>query len=271
MRRATAFVVVLVAASVATACGGAEAVQSVAPRSDVTAAATKTEKVATYRASFEGTTESMGQTVRTTGEGEFDAKSKRGHMNLTSTIAGTGVDMKLVMAWPLMYMRFPAELGAQLPPGREWVEFDLQEVGKQLGFDFQQLMQAGQTDPTQGLGYLRGITNISTVGTDDVRGVQTTHYRGVVDFHRLAVELPEAKESIEQLMKIAKVDRVPTDVWVGDDGLVRRMKYTYDMQLAGQPTKTTMQTDLYDFGTDVHVSIPQADSVVDITQLVGNA
>jgi hypothetical protein len=72
-------------------------------------------------------------------------------------------------------------------------------------------------------------------------------------------------------MKLAKVDRVPTDVWVGDDGLVRRMKYTYDMQLSGRPTKTTMQTDLYDFGADVHISIPPADSVVDITQLVGNA
>jgi hypothetical protein len=101
--------------------------------------------------------------------------------------------------------------------------------------------------------------------------VETTHYRGVVDFRRLADELPDARESIEQLMKLAKVDRVPTDVWVGHDGLVRRMKYTYDMQLSGQPTQTTMQTDLYDFGTDVHVSTPPADSVVDITQLVGNA
>jgi LppX_LprAFG lipoprotein len=255
------------------ACGGAQAVQSrsVAPPPDVAAAVQKTEHIATYKASFEGATESAGQTVQTTGEGEFDAKSKRGHMNLTSTIAGTGVDMELVMAWPLMYMRFPPELGAQLPPGKDWVKFDMERLGKQLGFDLQQLMQAGQADPTQGLGYLRGMTNVTAVGTEEVRGVETTHYRGVVDFHRLAIELPEARDSIEQLMKLAKVDRVPTDVWVGHDGLVRRMKYTYDMQLSGQPTKTTMQTDLYDFGTDVHVTIPPDDTTVDITQLIGNA
>ena len=46
---------------------------------------------------------------------------------------------------------------------------------------------SGASDPTQVLGYLRSVsTSIQRVGTERVRGVETTHYRAVVDYAKMA-------------------------------------------------------------------------------------
>jgi hypothetical protein len=272
MGRVLGLIGVLLAVCGLVACGSGDGASDVLSSQDVAAAAARTADVETYRASFEGTTEASGQTLRVSGEGEFEAKSKRGHMTLTSSVAGSEFDTQIVMAWPLVYMRFPPELGAQLPRGKQWVRFDMQKIGEKLGFDFQQLMQAGQADPSQGLSYLRGVTNIETVGEEEVRGIETTHYRGVVDFHRVADELPEARKSIERLIELTTLARIPTDVWVSADGLVRRLKYVYDdMRLApGQSADMTIEMELYDFGAQVNVQEPPAEEVVDLQKLIEN-
>lgn len=270
MRRALGLVLVILAACTPLACGNGETANEVLSPQDVAAAAARTAEVATFRASLESTIEASGQTMQTSGEGEFAAKGKRGHMTVTSSLEGSEFEMELVMAWPVMYMRFPPELGAELPPGKHWVSFDMQKLGEKLGFDFQQLMQADQTDPLQGLAYLRRLTDLETVGEEDVRGVETTHYRGVVDLRRVADEVPGMKTSIERFIELTKVERVPAEAWLSADGLVRRIKFAYDdMQLApGQSADMTMQMELYDFGAAVTVEEPPADEVVGLQKLM---
>lgn len=265
--RRTLVLFTLALAALPLACGG----DGLSPEAAVAEAATKTAKSETYRASFTGSMTGFGtQTLRMTGTGEFDAGGKRARMTVAYDIAGQEFELEMAMDLPLMYMRFPPEFGAQLPSGKSWIKFDLQNLGEQLGFDFQQLMQASQADPSQGLEYLRGVSDVETVGEESVRGVDTTHYQGVIDLRQVAKEFPDAKESIDRIIELTTVDRVPADVWVDGDGFVRRMRLDYQgMRFApGQRGDMTMTMELYDFGAEVDVEPPPDDEVIDIQELL---
>jgi hypothetical protein len=132
-------------------------------------------------------------------------------------------------------------------------------------------MQAGQTDPSQGLDFLRGASGVQAVGNEDVHGVPTTHYTGVVDLRSLGTEHPEMKPSIDQLTEQSGISRVPIEVWIDDDGLVRRIKQTLGGNGSGLQMNMTMTTDLSDFGTEVNVEEPPADEVVDFSELTGQS
>jgi hypothetical protein len=273
MRGLVATLLVALAAATPLACGAGEEVKSMVSPEPVAAAATKTAALSSFRASFDATVEVEGQSVRTTGDGVFDGKGKRGRITLSSSAQGTAFEMSMVMDWPVVFMRFPPELATRLPAGKPWVRFNMETLGKTLGFDFQQLMQASQADPGQGLGYLRGITDLETVGEEEVRGVQTTHYSGVVDLRQAAEELPEARESIDRIADLTGIERVPTEVWIDEDGLVRRMRFLYDNMRIGTGVvgDMTMVTELYDFGASADISLPPDDQVVDLTDLLGQS
>lgn len=57
---------------------------------------------------------------------------------------------------------------------------------------------------------------------------------------------------------------IPIEVWIDDDGLVRR----YDMAMQMQGTTTTMTFEVLEYGVDVDVIAPPADVTVPFEQLV---
>ena len=60
---------------------------------------------------------------------------------------------------------------------------------------------------------------------------------------------------------------MPMDVWIGDDGYVHRRSASSSS--SGLPFDHDHgQTELYDLGTDVNVTVPSDDEVVDLTQLL---
>ena len=79
------------------------------------------------------------------------------------------------------------------------------------------------------------------------------------------------KPSIDQLVDQSGISRVPVEVWIDDDGIVRRMKQTFGGNSSGLQMNMTMTSDLYDFGTDVNVEEPPADEVVDFSELTGQS
>jgi hypothetical protein len=82
---------------------------------------------------------------------------------------------------------------------------------------------------------------------------------------------PEQRENVERVIEQSGVRKVPTEVWVDDDGRVRRMKLSYDdMQVApGQRGDMAMTMELYDFGVAVAIQPPPARQVVDFETLMG--
>jgi len=267
--RGLGILLVLVLALAAAACGsGSEpTANQQAPKDAIVLAASKTNEAGTYKADITGNVDVAGQSMDMSGRGAFDAANKKGLMSYTMNVAGQAIDVEMVFAFPVIYMHFPTEMGP-LPGGKTWVKMDLEKMGQQAGVDVGQLMEAGQSDPSQGLDFLRGVSDVQAVGDEDVRGVPTTHYTGVVDLQSLGEKSPELKAQIDQLVQQSGIGRIPVEVWVDDNGFVRRMKQSFEGNGTLQ-RNMTMTMELYDFGTDVSVEEPPADDVIDFSDLMG--
>lgn len=252
------------------------------PEAAVAEAATKTADTGSYRASFEIAMSGLPGTkkpVEMTGEGAFDSNGKRGRMTFDMSQiaqAAGGADIgeaELVVDGPVLYMRFPFLRQVQ-PDLKPWIRIDLRRVGPAQGLDLAGLQQLNQSDPSQALAYLRAASDgVEEVGEEEVRGVETTHYRMTVDLREVAKQTPEQKENIERAIELMGVEKIPTEAWVDAEGLVRRMKLEYPrIQLAPGSAKKgdmTMSMELFDFGVEVDADPPPKNQVTDIGELLG--
>jgi hypothetical protein len=106
-----------------------------------------------------------------------------------------------------------------------------------------------------------------------VRGAPTTHYRATVDLRRLETQAPPGKEGewqsyVQSLAAGIGTNEVPVDIWVDDEGYVRRLRQEYPLPGSDGTLTTTVTTELYDFGVDVDVQVPPADQVASLTDLI---
>jgi hypothetical protein len=276
MRR---LVLLVVGALALAACGGGS---DLGARDVVAQAASATEGAGSYRVDMQATMEGFtSEPLMMPAEGVFDADERRGRMtmdmsSLTDSTGGPDLgEVEMVVDGLVFYLRAPflRQLRPELEP---WIRFDLQELGEQQGVDLEQLTQlSNQSNPSEALAYLRGVgDDVEEVGTEEVRGVATTHYRATVDLDRVVDQAPsEQREAlraqIEELERRTNTDEALVDVWIDDDGLVRRQVLRYeDMRFAGQTGDVTLRMELYDFGVEVDVEAPPEDQVTDFQELV---
>jgi len=171
----------------------------------------------------------------------------------------------------IVYTHSP-QLSQLLGAGRDWVKIDAAEVGRAAGIDVSALTQPGQ-DPTQAVRQLKAVSaDVKTVGREEVRGVATTHYRATVDLRRYADLVPAAdraaaRASIDRFTAETGASRVPVDVWIGADDLVRRLAQKLSLDASGGPSAIEQRFEFYDFGAQVDIRVPDADEVTDVTDL----
>lgn len=130
-------------------------------------------------------------------------------------------------------------------------------------------------DPGETLDYLRDVGSEPTVvGPDVVRGAATTHYRTKLD-SRAALEhdLEEegwSRRSIECVLADAQDDPMDVVVWVGDDGLVRRIVTTTVFDAGNGPLHEKITsvdtTDFFDFGVQVNIEPPRVSEVIGVDE-----
>jgi len=160
-----------------------------------------------------------------------------------------------------------------LPSGKKWLKFDLAKAGKEIGVDFSTLTQGANQDPTQTLQYLKAAGgSVTRVGTETVRGTSTTHYKATVDFEKVpdtapADERAAMRKSIQQIIKLSGTKTVPIEVWVGDDGIARRIVSSYGSNVGGERTTVKQRIEMYDFGAKIDVKIPPGSETFDFSQL----
>jgi hypothetical protein len=267
----------LLLALAASACGGetgggsAVTGSSSSAQSAVASAGQRSSDAGSARASF--TANFSGATSGTmTGEGEFS--EREGHLTLDMSDLGGGAfgdgTAELTFSDLVYYMKLPQGTGLPLSPGKEWFKIDLKQLGQTQGLDLEQLTQLSQSDPSQALDFLQGASDdFHEVGMEDVRGQQTTHYAGTIDLNKVAENAPaDLAEQYKKLAEAAPSPTVPMDVWIGDDGYVHKLRF--EQKLAAG-SSMTMEEELYDWGTDVNVTVPSDDEVVDLTQLLGQS
>jgi hypothetical protein len=232
------------------------------------------------------------------GEGAFDAAAKRASLSFdmssfakllggfVSGLAGPnssdlpdfddpeGWKIQTVQDGNVDYVRFPA-IDDQLPDGKTWIQ-DADGVSGG-GFDFDDLERFTSNDPRDLLESLRGITSdIETVGSEQLRGVETTHYHAVVD----SAQLAKAKDRDGRSAPQSVVDRlttqsglgdIPLDVWIDANGLVRKVSMAFSAKdpARAKSGDASMSFELWDYGEPVEIAVPPASEVAPASALRG--
>ncbi|MDQ3620721.1 MAG: hypothetical protein M3391_11470 [Actinomycetota bacterium] len=284
MRSKSILISLVALAVVAGACGGGGGDQS--PADAIAAASVNTTEAGSAKVSIASTTtipEALAgggpTSIEFGGEGSVDYENQIGEMTMDMSDMGGAAggpqmgDMNMVFEGTMIYMQFDL-LAQQLPEGKSWVRFDLTTIAEELGVDVSQFTQFSNNDPTAALQYLEGATDLEEVGSEEVRGEETTHYEGVVDLQKAAdnVEDEKLSKAFEQVIEVGGQEEIPLEVWVGDDETIRRMLYAFETP-AGQGSTETLSSELsmdfFDFGTEVDVTIPPDDETVDLQELMG--
>jgi len=276
MRRLTGLLMVLCLLALATSCGSSASAQEI-----VTGAADATiaESTAKVALSVEISGNELPNKLSITAEGVIDFAGERAAMtmDLGDSLAGAGVaatdaTMEMVTQGTTIYMRSPLLSQGGMISADKWLKLDLVELSKTQGLDLSQLQQAGSNDPRQGLAFLEGATEdgVEKLGTEDIRGVETTHYRAEIDLENAikkagAVTDPEA---FRRFVDSLGMSTITVDAWIDDDNRVRRLSMPLPVPYMANG-EAAMTMDYYDFGTDVDVRVPSEDEVVDFGEVLG--
>jgi hypothetical protein len=162
----------------------------------------------------------------------------------------------------VLYMRSDA-FGDALPGGAEWMKIDLSEdIGAEQPMDVRQW-----------LGVLRSSHDLESLGSETIRGIPTTHYRATIDQSAEVDRLREegqdrAADALETLIAANEgADTTEVEVWVGGR-TVHRFRMTLPFSFMA-PAGSTMQmtVDLFDFGVEPDIDLPDEGDVFDATDL----
>ncbi|HEX6388476.1 MAG TPA: hypothetical protein VFZ89_03490 [Solirubrobacteraceae bacterium] len=214
------------------------------------------------------------------GDGAIDIRHQRSRFTLRITKApgaaagafGDAFRTDVISDHYAVYTRTP-QLSALLGGEQLWLKLDVAKISKAAGIDLSAMAQPNQ-DPSQALQQLKAVSgDVEKVGEEPVRGVSTTHYRAKIDFAKFPDLVPAkdraaARAAMRQLIKLTGSSTAPTEVWVGEDDLVRRFRQKLELAgPGGGPSAIEQQIELYDFGAKVDIDVPDPDEVADMSDL----
>ena len=116
-------------------------------------------------------------------------------------------------------------------------------------------------DPTRLLHFLRlTSTDVRKAGTEDVDGVQTTHYEGTLDLQKIVDQAPaDQRSSLQEDLDFIKQDMATTisyGLWVDASEITRRLRID---DASGSSSETI---DFFDYGVAVDVQPPPESEVL---------
>jgi hypothetical protein len=187
---------------------------------------------------------------------------------------------RLMRRGPVMYTSMPfMTKGLARDNGLEghWFEIDLRAAPNTTSDPMAALISSSQQSPGQVFDYALAATTTERVGEEKLDGVDTTHWRGELEFDRLPQVVPKDERlsvegGAESLAEITDSDSSPVDAWIDEQGLLRRIrvKHRFVKTPDGKKTDGTLDMDarFSAFGTRVEVKPPPADDVITIAELI---
>jgi hypothetical protein len=262
-------------------CGASETLDPVARAAEVTSQQTGARISLTMQ--LASPTQPGGSTI--TANGYIDNRDRSAEMSMdlsglpgVSELPGGGTGtIQMIFQYPLIYMDMPF-LAGKLPEGKTWIELDLTKAASAAGINLSQLSSLDQTDPDQFLEYLRASSgDVSTVGSETLDGVPTTHYRATLQLSSILDRLPSSEQAAAKtaLEKLGGVSGIPVDVWVDGQGRVRRIQMSIDIGspaggVAGTAggSSNTITIDFTSYGPIPPIVPPPASEVFDASALI---
>ncbi len=258
--------------------------QTVDPKAAVLAAMTRAYEVGTLHQEFSFEMSAAGESFTFSGEGDVDNERHRLDMSMDMGMLGGSMDM--IVVDEVVYMRSPMFAGTG-GASTEWVSMDPSkmdpDIAAQFGGGF------GTTDPSAYVGLFAGTVDVRRAGSEAIGGVPTTRYEGSIDIQEVLRRFPEVlgnevdaktrrrlvkamEQALEQLDTIGIDGRIPFEVWIDADGLLRRQVISMDFggMIPGvEDASMRVQSDFSAFGDPVDIEPPPAKDVTDLTDLMG--
>lgn len=225
-----------------------------------------------------------GEPFELTSEGVFTGTRMQLEMDLGALLAAQapGADLPEGFDEPMVvvadgatsYLRMP--MLEALTGNDDW----LSVTPEDLGMASEALGAGGfgpASNPAQMLETLRGVSDeLDEVGPEEVRGEETIRYHAQVDLEEAIAQIPDELRPQLEAQLGALTGTLPVDVWLGTDGLVRRlsmdMSELLDQASAGSGVSMeagSLVMEFFDYGTDVDVDIPDADETTPFTEVLG--
>jgi hypothetical protein len=274
----TAALAIVAAAAVTAGCGGGSTSGALA-LDPVAAAATKTQNAGAARVRLTMALAGQGKAVKLRASGAIDGTSAEMNFKLGSLLGLSGLpsaagaqlghgSMREVALEEngdyFIYMRL-GFLASQLPGGKQWIKLDVSKLGKSAGLDLGKMLSGSQLQPTDVLSVLKAEgAKVHKLGSATINGIATTHYKVSVDMAKAL----QSKGLTSPLLSsaVAQMKTLNENVWIGKDGLVRRVAFAYGLPMGGSP-RLAMTMDLYDYGAHVDIAAPSSSQVFDATML----
>ncbi len=246
-----ALVFVFVAATACGGDGGDEASKN--PKAALAAASRRTAEAGSVKMTFNARLGGAKGASVASGDGAYDFTKDQGRFKLSVAFSST---VELLITPDRLYLKQPKTQ----PTDKTWRSVSQEELARDpstAGF-LSQLR--GQIDPRAQLRNLgNNVTGVRKAGELKIRGVDTTKISGTVDLSEDAIaKAPaEQQDSLRQARQSLGTEGYPIDVWLDKDGRVRRLEYQIKVgtQAVGS-TGATVRLDLFDFGEDTGVVLP---------------
>lgn len=239
----------------------------------IAAAAEQTRALQGARMTISATMAAAGQTMTMSGSGAFAADG-RSEMKMTMQAPPPvgSVEVEMVGSEELLYVRSPlfstTLSPGTLPPGKEWLAAEPSLASEEYD------VLAEGSDPWEQLEMLRAASGtVVELAPERVRGATTRRYRGTIDFDSYADILREEgdDDAADQLDDVGDGATGSVEAWIDRQGRLRRARVVTGFALEpGAPAVTMdMQMELYDFGVEPAIRLPDPATVVDVTGLAG--
>lgn len=279
---------------VASGCGGSSGtIPELASLTQVANSSASTD-TAKFALTFEMSLPGADKALSFDAEGGFDTPAKRSQMtiDLSSLAAlmkqfgsslggkftgdlGDASDWKLeaITDGDVVYLQFPL-IAKELPDGKTWVKGSAEDFSKSDTSGLDQFGSLSGMDPRDVFGFLKAVSgSIEAVGSEEVRGVATSHYRATLDPAKLTELVPaeqrEALGGVDDAARQAGIAELPLDVWVDAENRIRRLSIELDAKMPGsdESLQASFVIELYDYGTPLELELPPADQVADAATL----
>jgi hypothetical protein len=221
------------------------------------------------------TSSQLNAPITASGTAVVDPPDHAASMSLTMQVpqgalpVGTStLQMGMVLDGQDLYVKLPQALADQLPGlgSKPWLEINAAKAAGLPGIST--FNNPTSTDPGEMLQELRTrADSVTNEGSQQVGGLETTHYQVQISLDRLLHNLPASDQSL--LQKLIQNQDVTVNVWIDSHHLVRRMVMFVALSVGGASLQENVTANFSDYGPQPRPTPPPADQVTNASAVAG--
>jgi len=198
-------------------------------------------------AHMEAAIQAQGQKMAMTGDVQMAKKDVAFDLSMTGAALGGGA--QFILLDRVVYLKMPG-----LTQSNKFVKIDISDSSNPIAKMFEQMLS--QVDPSQTFKAFDAITRLQKRGTQEIDGVETTHYTVDVDTQKAL----QAQGMAGQVPSGQLPKTLTYDVWVDGQHQVRKLR----MDVQG----TSIDMSFSQWGEPVDIKAPPADQIASMKELM---